>query len=248
MKRIITILFVFCMSLIYAEKSYSQNKTRIDVTEKLSIEIPDNYIRKESKSCLIDAENKNNGNIILLKTIETNNFDRNKVKKSMDTLCFNLSNAKIIKKENEKFYQLDKDFVKRYYDTGKYKVLTYTFYTSSYPYCLLFTYNNESELNEINEILGSIRIERGVFDVIMNIPTFMMVVLVSLAMIAMYIVEDYDTPIKYYLIIYAVIFALGFILFESCSLLFKLVFPLFVIIVSYVCRLLAKSGITIEEY
>ena len=54
MKRIITILFVFCMSLIYAEKSYSQNKTRIDVTEKLSIELPDSYIRKESKSCLIE--------------------------------------------------------------------------------------------------------------------------------------------------------------------------------------------------
>ena len=248
MKRIITILFVFCMSLIYAEKSYSQNKTRIDVTEKLSIEIPDNYIRKESKSCLIDAENKNNESILLLKNLDVKNFDIGKVKKSMDTLCYNLSNAQLVKTENEKFYQMDRDFVKRYYDAGKYNILTYTFYTSDYPYCLLFTYNNESELNEINEILGSIRIERGVFDVIMNIPTFMMLVLVSLAMIAMYIVEDYDTPIKYYLIIYAVIFALDFILFESCSLLFKLVFPLFVIIVSYVCRLLAKSGITIEEY
>ncbi len=248
MKRIITILFVFCMSLIYAEKSYSQNKTRIDVTEKLSIEIPDNYIRKESKSCLIDAENKNNESILLLKNLDVKNFDIGKVKKSMDTLCYNLSNAQLVKTENEKFYQMDRDFVKRYYDAGKYNILTYTFYTSDYPYCLLFTYISESEMNEINEILDSIKIKKGIFEAIFNIPTFMMVVLVSLAMIAMYIVEDYDTPIKYYLIIYAVIFALSFILFESYDLLFKLVFSLFIVIFAFVCKLLAENGITIEEY
>lgn len=91
------------MLLVHAENAYSQNNSRVNITDKLSIELPDSYIRKESKSSLIEAENKNNGNIILLKTIETNNFDKNKVKKSMDTLCFNLSNAIIIKKKTRSF-------------------------------------------------------------------------------------------------------------------------------------------------
>lgn len=241
MKRIITILFVFCMSLIYAEKSYSQNKTRIDVTEKLSIELPDSYIRKESKSCLIDAENKNNGNILLLKTLDVKNFDAGKVRKSMDTLCYNLSNAKLIKTEKEKFYQMDRDFVKRYYDAGKYKILTYTFYTRSYPYCILFTYNNESELNEINEIIDSIEIKMNVFGkffYLFNSSLFMLIALGVVGFLFVWYFEEKGvSTISGFIILYILYFILGFILFETYGLLFKMIFPLFFFILVLVMAL-----------
>ena len=47
------------MLLVHAENAYSQNNSRINITDKLSIEIPNTYTRNESKSCLIDAKNKN---------------------------------------------------------------------------------------------------------------------------------------------------------------------------------------------
>lgn len=237
------------MLLVHAENAYSQNNSRVNITDKLSIELPDSYIRKESKSCLIDAENKNNGNILLLKTLDVKNFDAGKVRKSMDTLCYNLSNAKLIKTEKEKFYQMDRDFVKRYYDAGKYKILTYTFYTNQYPYCILFTYNNESELNEINEIIDSIEIKMNVFGEFFfcwNCIWIMFLVLLIPVLIFMYVVHDYDTPIKYYIIIYIILFGLNFILFESYGLLFKIVFPMLLIICSYLIKALYDNGYTIE--
>ena len=147
------------MLLVHAENAYSQNNSRINITDKLSIEIPNTYTRNESKSCLIDAKNKNNGNIILLKTIATRDFNPGKVKQSMDTLCFNLSNAKLIKKEKAKFYRMDEDYVKKYYELGDDKIITYTFYTNKYPYSILFTYNNDSELKTIDDVIESIEIK-----------------------------------------------------------------------------------------
>ncbi|MBO5811109.1 MAG: hypothetical protein J6R32_09845 [Bacteroidales bacterium] len=229
MKRIITILFVFCMSLIYAEKSYSQNKTRIDVTEKLSIEIPDNYIRKECKSCLIDAENKNNGNIILIKTLEVSDFNPGYVRKSMDTLCFNISDAKLIKKEKEKFYRMDEDYVKKYYELGNDKFITYTFYTNKYPYCILFTYNNENELKTIDDIIESIEMKMnffGEFYYMCMTSTFMVLFLFGVGVFIVTAIQDSCNPIRNAVIFYLVTFALSFILLPSYGLLSKLIFPL----------------------
>lgn len=234
MKRIITILFVFCMSLIYAEKLYSQNKTRIDVTEKLSIEIPDNYIRKESKSCLIDAENKDNGNIILIKTLDVRDFHKGSVKKSMDTLCFNISDAKLIKKENEKFYRMDEDYVKKYYELGNDKFITYTFYTNKYPYCILFTYNNENELKTIDDIIESIEMKMnffGKFAYVFRTSTFMVLFLLFVGGLAILAIKDSCNPIRNAVIFYLVTFALSFILLPSYGLLSKLIFPLIVFLV-----------------
>lgn len=242
MKRIITILFVFCMSLIYAEKSYSQNKTRIDVTEKLSIEIPDNYIRKECKSCLIDAENKNNGNIILIKTLEVSDFNPGYVKKSMDTLCFNISDAKLIKKEKEKFYRMDEDYVKKYYELGDDKFITYTFYTNKYPYCILFTYSDDSDIKTIDDIIESIEMKMNFFGkFVYMFKTSGFIFLFSLVVggTTVLVIKDSCNPIRNAVIFYLVTFALSFILVPSYGLLSKLIFPL---IVYVVCGVYAEGA------
>lgn len=234
MKRIITILFVFCMSLIYAEKSYSQNKTRIDVTDKLSIEIPDNYIRKECKSCLIDAENKNNGNIILIKTLEVSDFNPGYVKKPKDTSCFNISDAKLIKKENEKFYRMDEDYVKKYYELGNDKFITYAFYTNKYPYCILFTYNNENELKTIDDIIESIEMKMNFFGelvYVFNTSIFKVLFLFVVGVFTVLKIKDSCNPIRNAVIFYLVTFALSFILVPSYGLLSKLIFPLILLAV-----------------
>lgn len=240
MKRIITILFVFCMSLIYAEKSYSQNKTRIDVTEKLSIEIPAEYIMRENKYCVLDAKNKNNGNIILIKTLavkgyvdvlsgEVCDFNPGYVKKSMDTLCFNISDAKLIKKEKEKFYRMDEDYVKKYYELGNDKFITYTFYTNKYPYCILFTYNNENELKTIDDIIESIEMKMNFFGELYYMfltSVFMVLFLFGVGVLIVTAIQDSCNPIRNAVIFYLVTFALSFILLPSYGLLSKLIFPL----------------------
>ena len=228
------------MSLIYAEKSYSQNKTRIDVTDKLSIEIPDNYIRKECKSCLIDAENKNNGNIILIKTLavkdhvdvlsgEVSYFNPGYIRKSMDTLCFNISDAKLIKKEKEKFYRMDEDYVKKYYELGNDKFITYTFYTNKNPYCILFTYNNENELKTIDDIIESIEMKMNFFGELYYMfmtSVFMVLFLFGVGGFIVVAIKDSCNPIRNAVIFYLVTFALSFILVPSYGLLSKLIFPL----------------------
>ena len=232
-------IIVFCMLFIHAENSYSQNSSRVDITDKLSIEIPNIYTRNESKSCLIDAENKNNGNIILLKTIATSDFNPGKVKQSMDTLCFNLSNAKLIKKEKEKFYRLDEDYVKKYYELGDDKIITYTFYTNKYPYCILFTYSNDNELKTIDDIIGSIEIKMNLlgkfFRMFLTSPLISLIILVA-GVIILLEIEDSRNPIRGIVVFYLITFVLGFICFPSYGLLYRLLFPLLFIIFCIISR------------
>lgn len=233
------------MLLVHAENAYSQNNSRVNITDKLSIELPDSYIRKESKSCLIDAENKNNGNIILLKTIATRDFNPGKVKQSMDTLCFNLSNAKLIKKEKAKFYRMDEDYVKKYYELGDDKIITYTFYTNKYPYSILFTYNNESELKTIDDVIESIEIKMNFFGKFfyMFLTSFIlaMILLIAGAIIFFEIINS-KNPIIGIVIFYLIVFALSFIFFPSYSLLYKLIFPLLFFLCCIITYFMPEEG------
>lgn len=238
-------IIVFCMLFIHAENSYSQNSSRVDITDKLSIEIPNIYTRNESKSCLIDAENKNNGNIILLKTIATRDFNPGKVKQSMDTLCFNLSNAKLIKKEKAKFYRMDEDYVKKYYELGDDKIITYTFYTNKYPYSILFTYNNDSELKTIDDVIESIEIKMnffGKFYYMFLTSLFLAMIFLLAGVIISFEIMSGKNPIRGIVIFYLIVFALSFIFFPSYSLLYKLIFPLLFFLCCIIIHFLPEEG------
>lgn len=226
------------MLLVHAENAYSQNNSRVNITDQLSIEIPAEYIMRENKYCVLDAKNKNNGNIILIKTLEVSDFNPGKVKQSMDTLCFNISDAKLIKKEKEKFYRMDKDYVKKYYELGDDKFITYTFYTHKYPYCILFTYNNENELKTIDDIIESIEMKMNL------LVKFFYTFLTSFFIVMIFIVVGVvvissDNPIRNAVIFYLITFALSFILFPSYGLLYKLIFPLLFAVFCIICAFLA---------
>lgn len=127
MKKILLLFLVLASFSASAENQDSSNWEQISLTDKLSMKIPHSYVidkkenilRKgdfrqynaETKS-LMNAVNKDNNNILLIENVNINDSDSidcNSVNKHMDTLCFDLSDAKLIKKERERFYQLDKD-------------------------------------------------------------------------------------------------------------------------------------------
>ena len=129
MKKILLLFLVLASFSASAENYDSSNWEQISLTDKLSMKIPHSYVidkkenilRKsdfrqydaEAKS-LMNAVNKDNNHILLIenvniKTNDSDSIDCNSVNKHMDTLCFDLSDAKLIKKERERFYQLDKD-------------------------------------------------------------------------------------------------------------------------------------------
>ena len=129
MKKILLLFLVLASFSASAENYDSSNWEQISLTDKLSMKIPHSYVidkkenilRKgdfrqydaEAKS-LMNAVNKDNNHILLIenvniKTNDPDGIDCNSVNKHMDTLCFDLSDAKLIKKEKERFYQIDKD-------------------------------------------------------------------------------------------------------------------------------------------
>ncbi len=226
-KGLITVLTALCLLFLQNETSYSQNKNKIDISKKISIELPDNYVTKESKSLIINAENKNNGNIFLLATLEVHDFSPLKVMDKMDTLCFKLTDAKLLKTEEDKFYRLDEDYVYKYYNKGKSKILTYTFYTSE-PYCMLFTYENDKDLAEINEIIDSISIRRTFWDKLWNCMRFELIfcLLILLPIALPVFAEDQGYNVTLFSIISLIIFiGLGFIFYPSYGLFFIIVIP-----------------------
>lgn len=216
------------MLLVHAENAYSQNNSRVNITDKLSIEIPAEYIMRENKYCVLDAKNKNNGNIILIKTLEVSDFNPGKVKQSMDTLCFNISDAKLIKKEKEKFYRMDENYVKKYYELGDDKFITYTLYYPYYSYCILFTYNNDNELKTIDDIIESIEMKMNLLGKFfyMFLTSFLALIFVLVGVVVILAIKDSDNPIRNAVIFYLITFALSFIFFPSYGLLYKLIFPL----------------------
>ena len=88
-------------------------------------------------------------------------FSVSTVLESMDTVYFNLSNAKLLKKKSEWFFQWTKDYSTKYYQNpdGQ-RILTHTFYTHEYPYCLFARYDTDKEEQEILKIIDNMRFEQ----------------------------------------------------------------------------------------
>lgn len=137
---------------------FANANQQISVKE-LTMSIPDNYESVSSKGTLLYYADKNSENCFILSCLNIHDFSPSKVLSSLDTELYELSDYKLLKTENEWFFQWDKDYVKRFYEgnDGK-KYLTYTFYSSAWPYCIFFKYESNEDLEKINKIIDSISI------------------------------------------------------------------------------------------
>ncbi len=250
MKKILLLFLVLASFSASAENYDSSNWEQISLTDKLSMKIPHSYVidkresilRKgdfrqynaETKS-LMNAVNKDNNHILLIENVNISyrdiygyRIDCNEGNKHMDTLCFDLSDAKLIKKERERFYQLDKDYVKKYYDLDSTKCITYSFYgVKDDFYCFLFTYNNESELNTINKIISTINLKMTIFQKFgasWEYSEYMIAIVlffyVMLGFIYAALTEKGFNILTGIIITYIVAFLIGFIFFKSFGILY----------------------------
>lgn len=250
MKKILLLFLVLASFSVSAENQDSSNWEQISLTDKLSMKIPHSYVidkkenilRKgdfrqydaETKS-LMNAVNKDNNNILLIENVNVSfrdiygyGINCNEENKIMDTLCFDLSDAKLIKKEKERFYQIDKDYVKKYYDLDSTRIITYSFYgVKDDFYCFLFTYNNESELNTINIIINSINLKMTIYQKFAasweyseSMISLVLCFYVMLGFIYGALTEKGFNILTGIIITYIVAFLIGFIFFKSFGILY----------------------------
>lgn len=251
MKKILLLFLVLASFSASAENYDSSNWEQISLTEKLSMKVPHSYVidkkenilRKgdfrrydaETKS-LMNAVNKDNNHILLIENVNilsNNDISCSYVNKIMDTLCFDLSDAKLIKKKRERFYQLDKDYVKKYYDLDSTKCITYSFYGIKDDfYCFLFTYNNESELNTINKIISTINLKMTIFQKFKAYREYSGWSLFPILLLYLVIGVIFSTKNEGFkkltsvIITYLVAFLIGFIFFKSFGILYIAIFSL----------------------
>lgn len=156
MKYFITLV----MLLLCIQASAGQKITIKDVT----FEVPDSFTQKQMEGVLLYASNEKSKSSIMLATVEIEDFDAGKVLEKMDTTVYNLGGDKLVDTEKENFYQWNKDYVKRYYrKSNGFQYISYTFYTWKHPYCFLFKYSTEEDLEQINQVIESIKIDDGLW-------------------------------------------------------------------------------------
>ena len=84
----------------------------IELPGKMTMELPDNYKRKDLKNTLLYAIDTSSQCYLVIKTIDTSSFSVTKVLDSMDTLCYNLSTMELVDDDSEWFFQWNKDYEK----------------------------------------------------------------------------------------------------------------------------------------
>jgi hypothetical protein len=142
------------LTLLLLVLSFSLSAKEINV-KTISFQIDDSFNVLNSDNFSFMAEK---GDVVVALAVpELKNFSPKKLFASMDTIYFNLSDAKLIKKKSELFFQWTKDYITKYYamSDGS-KVITHTFYTNNFAYCLLARYNSIDDEKIIIETIKSI--------------------------------------------------------------------------------------------
>lgn len=136
----------------------------IELPDSITLEIPDNYKRIESKNTFYSAVDTISNCFLFIASPDIKDFNIYKVLKSMDTICYNMSNMQLKDEESEWIFQWNKDYKKRYYENESTKCVTYTSYSPNRPYCILFSYQTEDDLDAFDEIIDSIKYNGNFLD------------------------------------------------------------------------------------
>jgi hypothetical protein len=145
LKVLITFLLVLSSSVSAREINVKTVAFHIDST----------FTVVESKVFPFQAANQSA--VIALASPDWKDFSIEKIFASMDTLCFNLAGAKLLKDKSEPFFKWSKDCFTKYYELPNgIKVITHTFYTYGVAYCLYAGYTSVEDEKLIKETINSI--------------------------------------------------------------------------------------------
>ena len=170
MKKIFTLFFVM---LILMACSSDESTNEVRLTNGVSFNMPDGYEYFKHKNYSYSAKRGND--ILLLRGIYGEGFDKNVFYTSADTILYNLSRANMECEKKSKIWPVDKKFVKRYYKFSQNSyAVTFSCHTESQAgFVMAVTYSTADQLQELEEMFNSISIAhktsfRGFLYVIMN--------------------------------------------------------------------------------
>lgn len=151
MKRIIKITILL---LFIGIRSFSKD---INLPFNLTISVPESLIQDSTSRYLFLAYDSTFS--VYVSTVETSDFNSGEVLRTLEQYSYNLQNKNIrcYKEEKDKFYEWNKDYVKKYYEGDGMNFLTYTFYTTDRPYSILIGYKGEKGEEEAEAVIQSIR-------------------------------------------------------------------------------------------
>lgn len=151
MKRIVNIILLL---LFIGIRSFSKE---INLPFNLTISVPESVIQDSASRYLFLAYDSTFS--VYVSTVETSDFNSGEVLRTLEQYSYNLQNKNIrcYKEEKDKFYEWNKDYVKKYYEGGGMNFLTYTFYTTDRPYSILVGYKGEKGEEEAEAVIQSIR-------------------------------------------------------------------------------------------
>ncbi len=151
MKKIIAIIL---LSILVGLRSFSKE---INLPFNLTISVPESVIQDTTSRYLFLAYDSTFS--VYVSTVETSDFHSGEVLRTVEQYSYNIQNMNIhcYRKEKDKFYEWNKDYVKKYYKGTDINFLTYTFYTTDRPYSILVGYKGQKGEKEAEAVIQSIR-------------------------------------------------------------------------------------------
>lgn len=138
--------------LLFFSFSLSANEIKV---KTITFHVDSSFTVKNSNNLSFFAEKTNA--IIALASPDIKDFSPKRLFESMDTISFNLKEAKLVKSKSENFLQWTRDcFTKYYNNPDGSKLITHTFYTNGVAYCLYASYHSDDDEKLINETINSI--------------------------------------------------------------------------------------------
>lgn len=118
-------------------------------------------------------------------TYRKNDFSVNKVLNGMDSNMLNLKAFKLIDKEEESIFNFTTDYVTRkYIREDGFRLATHTRYDLKGAYCFVFSYRNEEEFTDFENLINSIHFAEensfGQIDLALKYTAGMMIILIVL--------------------------------------------------------------------
>lgn len=149
-------LFIFFTALLLAQSSYARV---ITFDENLQIDIPEHFVSIDNKAYMY-AGKTTEGSLLLIKKIDTSDYDNNSIMNNGDEFAFNLRDYDYIMSNKESFFDLGHDHVFKTYRSRKDSkyLYTYTSYMYNYAYVILYTSTSISDNDKtLTDIVKSIQ-------------------------------------------------------------------------------------------
>jgi hypothetical protein len=129
----------------------------VELPDDMFITLPVGYEHVTSENCVLAAADAKN--VIMVKMMDDKEYDRGKFMQRADRIFFSLGDYTLIDKTNEKFRQIDQNYVRKYYKSADgARLLTHTAHTRKSSYIVLATYSTAEELETIEKMLDGIEV------------------------------------------------------------------------------------------